>query len=185
MTRESRTIALAGLTLFVFALIGFLKDGSLIFPFPINPFIYFFVSSQFLIWHYKKGGLPALFVLSALLGLLGTKFFWEIFLSHQEMEVFYGYTYVDWFLILSQFLLIIAGISFIRRHSHAFYRIIFASGLIIQSYGVVTDDRQIHLIGLLVLLLINSLKPVLQPFQWIWTLLFVLKLSEWLSYTLI
>lgn len=185
MTRESRTIALACLTLIVFATVSFLKDGSIIFPFPINVFIYFAVSVQFLIWHYKRGWLPVLFVISSLFGFLGTMFFWEIVLSHEQLEIFYGYTFVDWSLILSQLFLIIAGIIFIRKHTKNFYRVIFAIGLIIQTYGIVTDDIRLQVVGLGVLLLLNSLKPVQQPFQWIWTLLFVLDFSEWLTYTLI
>ena len=181
MTRESRLIALSGLTIFLFALMGFLKDGSIIFPFPLNDFIFLIVSFQYMIWHYKRKGLPYLFVLSGIAGVIGTKFLWETFLSVQELEIFYGYSVVDWARLLSKVFLFATGIYFIRAHREWYFKGLFAIGMIIYGYGFVVTDHNYQVIGLLSILLSNSIKPVHKPFHWLWTLLLILEGSKWLS----
>lgn len=181
MTKESRAVAIAALTLFMFALYGFLKDGSVIFPFPLNEFIFLVVSFQFLIWHYKRGWLPVLFVISGIAGVLGTQFLWEIIYPARELEIFMGYSIVDWARLISKVFLFATALHFVKAHKQWYYKAFFVIGVLIQGYGVVMNDLNFLVIGLLIVLLSNSIKPVLQPFQWIWTLAFILEGSKWLT----
>lgn len=184
MSKESRTVALSGLTLLIFALIGFLKDGSIIFPFPLNEIIFLIVVVQFVYWHYKKGALPYYFLLSAITGVIGTQFFWEIFMPHQQLEVFMGYSLVHWCRLLSKVFLLIAGIYFINSLKEWYFKVGFTAGLILISFGVISNDHKFLVIGLLAIFIINSLKAVHKPFHLIWTLLLILEGSKWLSFLL-
>lgn len=184
MSKESRLIALSGLTLFLFALMGFLKDGSVIVPFPLNSFIFLIVSFQYMIWHYKKKALPYLFFLSGIAGVLGTEFLWETILSAQKLEIFYGYSIIDWSRLLCKVFLFLTGFYFIRAHREWFYKGLFTIGLVIQGYGIVVNDLKYQVIGLLCIVIANSLKPVHRPFHLLWALLFILEGSKWLSLVL-
>ena len=184
MSKESRTVALSGLTLLIFALIGFLKDGSVIFPFPLNEFIYLAVVAQFVYWHYKRGALPYFFLFSSITAVVGTEFFWEIFLPHHELEVFMGYSLVHWCRLLSKVFLVIAGIFFVRSLKEWYYKTGFIAGLGILCYGVIFNDLRFLVVGLIVIFIVNSLKAVEKPFHLIWTLLLILEGSKWLSFLL-
>lgn len=184
MNREARTIAIAGLTLFLFALMGYLKDGAIIFPFPLNEFIFCIVAIGFTFWHYKKGALPYLFLGSAITAVLGTVFFWELVLSAWELENFLGYTVVDWSRLASKVFLVAAAFYFIGSFRHWYTKTIFAFGLGIYLWGFVFPDLKYMFTGLLIMVITTSIKPVRQPFHLFWVLLLLLEGSKWLTFLL-
>ena len=113
MTKESRLLYLTGLSLSIFAGWGFFRDGSFIFPFPLNSFVFLAVTFQFTLWHHKKGLPLYLFLVTAIFGVLANPVFWEIIFSHESLEEFAKYPYIFWFqflyglgLVLSSFYLI-------------------------------------------------------------------------------
>ncbi len=183
MSKESRAVAIAGLTLFLFALMGFLKDEVIIFPFPLNEIVFAVVATSFTFWHYKKGILPYFFLLTGIIGVIGTPFFWELFLSAPSLEHFFlDYTVVDWSRLISKIFLLAAGIHFIAAYRVWYTKTIFAFGLGVYLSGFVLMDLTYMISGLFVIVLITSIRPVRQPFQWLWVLLFLLEGTKWITF---
>lgn len=181
MNRESRSIAIAGLALFLFALMGYMKDGVVIFPFPLNEFIFCITAAVFTFWNYKQGALPYLFLGAAITGVLGTVFFWEIVLSGPELEKFVGYTVVDWCRLSSKVFLVAAAFYFITSFRHWYTKTIFSFGLGIYLWGFVFTDLKYMFSGLLIMVIMTSIKPVRQPFHLLWVLLLLLEGSKWMT----
>ena len=87
MGRERKTLLLLSLTLMVYALsIYFTYRNSLIFPYPINPLIFFILSLKFTFS--RVDWRNYLFInLIALLGILTSQFILEIFLPNRILEI--------------------------------------------------------------------------------------------------
>lgn len=184
MNKEAKAVALAGLTLLIYALTGLLRDGALIFPFPLNEFVYLVVAFRFLFWHHKKGALPWLFAISSLAAVFGTVFLWEILLSTEQLQYFFGYTVVDWARLTSEVFLIAAGFYFVGAYKKWYFKALFVLGLATYSYGFIVNDLDFRCLGLIALLISVIIKPVRQPFHLLWILLFLLEGSEWLTFVL-
>jgi hypothetical protein len=184
MSKESRSVFLAGLTLVTFALIGYFKDGGIVFPFPLNEFIFFFVIVQFTFWHYKKGILPVIFLLSAILGIASNLFMWEIFLSPESLDSFIRYPWVHWFYLLFIIGLVTASILHIAKQRQLLAIAIHVAGTCAIGYGMYFGETHIKTIGFGAIVLSTQIQPVHKPFHLLWILLLILSASESLTYLL-
>jgi hypothetical protein len=192
MTRESRLLFLTGLTLFLFALIGYFTNGSLIFPFPLNPFIFFIVVFQFTWWHYKRGFPIFLFLFTALTGVLSQPFFWEIVLSLDSLQSFTKIPVMVWFQFFNAAGLVASAVYLLNRQKSHFTSIITTAGILLYTFGFLYDytassviDISFELAGFGLIALSVLIRPTYQPFHLLWILLFILEISEWLSWALV
>ena len=185
MTREGRTVAIAGLTFFMFALFIFMEHGTFVFPFPLNEFVVFIVSFLFTIWHPRKGILPYLLLASALIGILGTQFLWEIFFSIPELESFFSYPVVDWVRLSSSLFLIAAILIFTKTYRPWFLKTIgfFCAGLYV--WGIAFNQLEVQCLAFLGLSLLGGIYPIRKPFHLIWLLYFLLLAMKWMTLTFI
>lgn len=104
MTKEQKTLSLVGLTLLIYALgIYFQPGGLFIFPYPINPFIFLAVSLQYTFWKGVKWLRYSFINFIGLLGVLSTQVLWEILLNEQQLGIFLQNPWIDWFLLLFYF----------------------------------------------------------------------------------
>lgn len=185
MTREGRTVAIAGLTFFMFALSIFMEHGAFVFPFPLNEFVLLVVSFLFTIWHPRKGGLPYLFLASALASVFGTQFLWEIVFSLPELEQFMSYTVVDWARLMASLFLIAAMLVFLNSYRKWYFKtiVLFCSGFYI--WGLISNRLDVQCLAFLGLALLGSIRPISRPFHLIWVLYFLLFGMKWMTLTFI
>jgi hypothetical protein len=181
MTREERAVAIAGLTFFMFAFSIFKRDGSFVFPFPLNEFAVFVVSFLFLVWHPRGGALPYLFFFSSLAGVFGSLIFWETVLSVTEFERFLNYTVVDWSRLTSAFLLVLAMFSFISAYRKWYFKVVVSIALGLYAWGFVFDLLNYILPAFFLLTVLGIIRPIRTPFQLMWVLYFVLFGMKWLT----
>ncbi len=182
MNREERAVAIAGLTFFMFGLSILLKDGAFVVPFPLNEFALLIVSFLFMIWHPKKGALPYLFFFSALAGVLGSLVFWETVLSMENLMNFYrDYTVIDFARLTQGVFLVIAMIVFLTSYREWYFKAIVFAAIGIYCYGFVVYHPNFMLLGFIMLMVTNILKPVRKPFQLMWVLYFLLLGMQWIS----
>jgi hypothetical protein len=96
MIREERTSFLAGLTLFMYALIQWFENGIFLFPFPLNELVISIVYCYFLFLNKWKITRFSLFLgLAILFKLLSQQLFWSFFLSNQSLEILYDGIWTD------------------------------------------------------------------------------------------
>jgi hypothetical protein len=179
MTRETRAVALAALTFFMFALTVFLTDGSFVFPFPLNEFALLIVSFLLVWWHPKKGLLPYLLLTSALCAALGTRFFWETVMSYEELVRFMDLTVIDWARFSAGIFLIAAMFYFFSSYKQWYFKAAVALAIGLYIWGFATTGWGLYGLAFVLLTAISTLKPVQRPFHVIWTLYFLLYGMKW------
>lgn len=192
MTKESRLLFLTGLTLFLFAGIGYFTNGSLIFPFPLNPFIFFIVVFQFTWWHYKRGLPIFLFLFTALTGVLSQPFFWEVVISLDSLQEFSKIPVMVWLQFFNAVGLVASAIYLLNRQKSHFTSLITTAGILLYAFGFLYDytassviNVTFELVGFGLIALSVLIRPTYQPFHLLWILLFILEISEWLSWALV
>ena len=62
MTREARTLFVGTLTLLVYSISIYVSQGSFIFPFPLNEFIFLAIAVQFFLWNRNGNKLAGILV---------------------------------------------------------------------------------------------------------------------------
>ena len=183
MTKESRLLYLAGLSLCIFACWGFFKDGSFIFPFPLNSFIFLAVTFQFTLWHHKKGLPIFLFLLTAIFGVLANPVFWEIIFSYETLVAFDKYPYMFWFQFLNGLGLVLSSFYLINKQKRHFTSLLTTAGILLFSTGFYTGIGHYSLAGLGVIALSVLIRPTYTPLHLFWILLFMLQLTQWITFT--
>lgn len=181
MTREERAVAIAGLTFFMFALSIFTRDGSFVFPFPLNEFAVFVVAFLFMVWHPRAGSLPYLFFFSSLAGVLGSAVFWETVLSVTEFERFLSFTVVDWARLTAALFLVVAMFVFLSAYKKWYLKGFVAIAIGLYAYGFVFDLLNYMLAAFFLFTVVGVIRPIRKPFQLIWVLYFVLLGMKWLT----
>ena len=181
MTKEARLLFLSILTLIIYAVIGLIQHGNVIFPFPINDFLFFIVVTQFTVWHYQKGILTFTMFLTGVFGLLSNKTFWEIFMSIERLQDFLNYPWVLWFSLFNAICIIIGAVYFIRGQKNHFTSFITTAGIVVFGAGFHTQIQWLPLLGFSLIGLALLIRPVYRPIHLLWFLLLILELSEFLT----
>lgn len=182
MTREERTVFLAILTLFVYAGVLFLEHGVVLFPFPLNEFIFLFVAIPFSFWYVKKYPVQiGLVLLSGILNLLSTQFFWSFFLNSFEMEKLVNGISMDLLKIAYTLsLTFFAGVYFIGSNYKWKYLYFFFS-VIGFFTSIIFFSSMLQLSVLTIIALIGTLKRINSPLHLLWILLASLELMKILT----
>lgn len=185
MTREVRTLFLGILTLVVYAASIFISQGSFIFPFPLNEFIFLAVSIQFLFLNWKKNRGPGLLAISAgICGVLSTQFFWTFILSQERMIEFMKGLTTDYFLLAFYALIVVAGVGTMLKQKKGIPLILSAMFLLAFVAGVLLNHSLLLLIAYACMIASTQVKKVYVPYHLLWVLLFVLELTKWLTFIL-
>ncbi len=179
MSKEGRVIALAILTIFIYAFSILLQKGAFIFPFPLNELIFFISSVSIAIYQYKQDKiLSLLFPVIGLTFLLSSEFYWAIFYNSQEMEVFSNSFVTDLFKILF-FLVLIASIYI------SFYKIkvkLIQLSIFLSMFGVVLSlilgNHFVEVASLFIVFLISIKRTEARPSLNLWILLFILEATK-------
>lgn len=184
MSRESRLIAIFGLTVCLIGGLGLLKDGGFVFPFPINSFFFLLAAAQYTIWNYKKGLPVFLFLFAAIFGVLANPVFWEVVFPAERLDYFvHNEPWIIWFEFLSGLGILSSGIYLIWKQKKHFTALITVAGLTFYGIGFQSLLGVYTLIGFGLIMLSVLIRPTYRPIHLLWVLLFMLELSEWLTFT--
>jgi len=185
MTREVRTLFFGILTLVVYAVSIFATQGALIFPFPLNEFVFLAIAFSFLAnnWREKKwiGLLP---VVAGICGVLSTQFFWTFVYDPLEMMDFMKGLTTDYFLLAFFVLIFAGGIATIIKQRKGVAIILSGTFLWVFILGVYYNHPLLLMLAYACMVASTQIKKVFEPFHLLWILLFALKLMEWLTFLL-
>lgn len=181
MTKEVKSLFLVSITLILYSVSIFISSGSIIFPFPLNPFIFLAITIQFAIWH-SKAKMPWMIILFvAIAACLSSIIVWEIILPSAQLNSFVSSAWIDFFKIAQGIGILTWGISIARKQDHLKYSFLTVIGLSLVIIGHFQGFNVVELLGLGLITLSTHLNKVYSPFHLLWLLLFVLKLSHVLS----
>lgn len=185
MTREARAVFLGVLTLIAYAVFIFIDQGAFIFPFPLNEIIFLAISAQFLWWNKRTHLWAGIISLAAgIVALLSTQFFWTFIYGPENMVVFMEGLTTDYFTLGFYVLVLVGGIATMIRQKRG-VPLIF-SGLFIVAFiaGAMLNNLTFFLLGYGFMVASTQIVKVFAPYHLLWVLLFVLKLTEWLTFVL-
>lgn len=185
MTRETRTLFLGTLTLIVYSVSIFVSQGSFIFPFPLNEFIFLAIATQFFWWN-KNGNKIAglLATLAGICAVLSTQFFWTFVHGPENMTHFMEGLTTDYFLIGFYFLVLIGGIASMIRQKSGIALIFSGLFVLVFIIGVMNNNPLMLLLAYGFMIVSTQITKVFVPYHLLWILLFILKLTEWLTFFL-
>lgn len=183
MTREVKSIFLVMLTLIVYATSIFVKDGNtFVFPFPLNPFIFFIVAVQFGYWHRTMKTMFFATVLTAMFGVLSSEVFWEIVLSVEKLEVFYTYPWIYWFYLLQGVGLISMGVVQAIQQKNKFAKVMSLVGIVLIAVAHTSGLEELTLIAFAFMTFTSFYERLPYPIHLLWLLLSLLECTKWYSY---
>lgn len=183
MTREARAIFLATLTLIVYTVSIFITDGSFIFPFPLNEFIFLAVSAQFFWWNRKGNKWAGILAISAgISAVLSTQFFWTFVYNTERMGTFMEGLTTDYFLIGFYVLVLLGGIATMIRQKKGIAPLFSAFFVLAFVSGVFLNNALLLLLAYGFMVVSTQLLKAFSPYHLLWGLLFILKLTEWYSH---
>jgi len=185
MTREERTVFLALLTLLVYTGILYMEHGVVLFPFPLNEFIFLFVALPFSIWNWKKYPFQiALILIAGILNVLSTQFFWTFFLDTVQMEKMLEGISQDLFKIsYTLSLTLFACVYFLRSGFKQKY-FCFLLALIGFPLSIILNSSILELFLLILFASIGTAKKINSPLHLLWILLASLQLMKILTLSL-
>ena len=180
MTKEVKIVVLAVLTLVMYATSIFLKDGgAFVFPFPLNPFVFFVVAAQIAFWNKQYKAIATLTFATGLFGILASEVFWEIVLSIDQQINFYDQPWFYWFGLLNVLgFLMLIGLQ-IKYQEDLLIRLLTSMGGIGLGIGQLFGIEIYTLAGLIVLVFASFYKPISYPIQYIWVLFLFLESTRW------
>ena len=181
MTKEQRLVFLAALTLIVYAVSILITKGALIFPFPINQFLFFGVAIQLAYWHRNQKGLAIASVLTSLAWAGSSQVTWTIILPLDKAAKVVQSNTTEWFLLCFYELLVIGAIVWLIRSENPLQRVLFGLGALGLIAGILTPYELVIPASLSLIVLSIYVCPILKPFHLLWLLLLILESTEWLT----
>jgi hypothetical protein len=169
---EKRIVLLTALTLGMYSLSLYVEHQTLIFPFPLNESLFFFVALYFFYRNHatlKTVGILA--ISSGFFALLSNQFFWSFLLDGAQIERLFNSGLTDFFRLLFFIMLLCWAIasSYREEGPHKFwYMSSIVLGLLLGLY------LQTALVLFIVYLMISCLffwRNLHAPYPWLWMLL--------------
>ena len=179
MNREERSVALAILTLVVYASFLFYDTGAILFPFPLNELIVLIISIQFLIWNWHaKKSLLAILVTASIFNLISTQFFWSFFMTNEQMEVFVSGITLD-ILKIFFYIFISIGLGFYFLTSSSKYKLpFFGFTLSPILLTMLTSFSIFETISYILIALLGYKHKINYPIHLLWFLIGTLQLMK-------
>jgi hypothetical protein len=183
MSREQRAVFIGVLITLVYAFTMWIEKGVFLYPFPLNEFIFFIVSAQFIWLNYSKHPTIAIVSgISALFYLFSSPFFWSFFFDEISINVFLETGIYDLVKILhftAVFFWMIFTLKDIKGRKRYFFYAITTS-LFVSSLFVF--HQELGLIGILCIAIISLVYGLKKPFDLLWILFTYLSLMKFLVF---
>jgi len=186
MTKEGKTVTLAALTVFMYGLTSFLQFKQVIFPFPLNELIFFIATIVFAKDHLKNNPKTmSLILVLGLFNILSLEFYWNIFLSNENMLSLSQSSITDYFKV-GYYIGIIAWIittfnqvevNFKKYLSLLPITLVLAGSILNEQLTIFYSQLILFLsYGSVVILLFPKIKHF--PLLYLWVLLFILEFTK-------
>lgn len=186
MTREGKTVTLASLTVLLYGLSSFIQLKQVIFPFPLNEIIFLIVSVIFVKYHFNTYPKTVLLILGVgLMNVLSYEFYWNIFLSNEQMLKFSKSSASDVFKLVYYIGLIAwINVSFVlfEENLKKYFALIPITLLLVGT--ILSDQLSNFYSHFIIFLSIASVFALLfskikqYPLLYLWVLLFVLEATK-------
>ncbi|MCH2225366.1 MAG: hypothetical protein MK066_11415 [Crocinitomicaceae bacterium] len=177
MTRESKTIFLVGLVLTVYALMILTQSGGFVYPYPLNPAIFFVITLQISFWNRESKIAAILPSITGLFGMLSAPFLWESSLSLDQLQYLYQTPIIEWCKLLFSLSMIIWGGYTAFHQKKRFFQFVSLIGIIsfivfyflsiyhwlILPYGIISAS--------------TFISPSKKNLDKLWVLLFILEMT--------
>ena len=186
MTQEGKTVTLASTTVFMYGLVSYLQFNQVIFPFPLNEIIFLIASVLFARIHFKNSPKTiSLIIALGLLNVLSYEFYWNIFLSNDNMLSFSKSSATDIFKLFYYIGLIAWIISTFNEIEINFRKYFSLLPITLLLTGSIFSEEFTPFYSQIIILLsisfvfifvFSKLKQF--PIQYLWILLFILELTK-------
>ena len=185
MTREARALFLSILTLIVYAVSIFINQGALIFPFPLNEFIFLALALQFFWWNRARNRWPGILAsIAGICAVMSTQFFWSFMYDTASMEIFMNSLTTDYFLLGFYVFLLVAGVFTLVKQKKGTALLLSSLFLASLIAGVFLNNALLVLLAFAFMTASTQLVKAFAPYHLLWILLLILKLTEWLTFVL-
>ncbi len=181
MNREVRVIFLALLTLSVYAVTMLIDKETLIFPFPLNQFLFLAVCLQFAYWNRKQAGIAIGTVLTALFWTASSQVTWTLVLPLDKVAELVQSDILEWFLLGFYIMLATGLIIWTFRSQNVLFGALFALAFVSLTIGAITPYALFIPLALSFATVAALSKPVYRPYHLLWMFLLILETTEWLT----
>ena len=186
MTQEGKTVTLASTTVFMYGLVSYLQFNQVIFPFPLNEIIFLIASVLFARIHFKNSPKTiSLIITLGLLNVLSYEFYWNIFLSNDNMLSFSKSSATDIFKLFYYIGLIAWIISTFNEIEINFRKYFSLLPITLLLTGSIFSEELTPFYSQIIILLSISFVFVFVfsklkqfPIHYLWILLFILELTK-------
>ena len=186
MTQEGKTVTLASTTVFMYGLVSYLQFNQVIFPFPLNEIIFLIASVLFARIHFKNSPKTiSLIIALGLLNVLSYEFYWNIFLSNDNMLSFSKSSATDIFKLFYYIGLIAWIIGTFNEIEINFRKYFSLLPITLLLTGSIFSEELTPFYSQIIILLsisfvfifvFSKLKQF--PIHYLWILLFILELTK-------
>ena len=186
MTQEGKTVTLASTTVFMYGLVSYLQFNQVIFPFPLNEIIFLIASVLFARIHFKNSPKTISLIIGlGLLNVLSYEFYWNIFLSNDNMLSFSKSSATDIFKLFYYIGLIAWIISTFNEIEINFRKYFSLLPITLLLTGSIFSEELTPFYSQIIILLsisfvfifvFSKLKQF--PIHYLWILLFILELTK-------
>lgn len=179
MTREGKTVTIAGLTVFMFALTGVFEHKVVIFPFPLNEIIFLIVAIFFSTLHFKIQPYTSILVIVVgLLNIFSSEFYWQLFLGPEDMvKLSQGIT-TDLFKISYHLGLIAWMILTAIKNKSIPIRLLALLPITLLTIGVIYNQPLIKYSSIIPPFIYSIFQVKHSPILYLWILLFILESTK-------
>ncbi len=186
MTQEGKTVTLASTTVFMYGLVSYLQFNQVIFPFPLNEIIFLIASLLFARIHFKNSPKTISLIIGlGLLNVLSYEFYWNIFLSNDNMLSFSKSSATDIFKLFYYIGLIAWIIGTFNEIEINFRKYFSLLPITLLLTGSIFSEELTPFYSQIIILLsisfvfifvFSKLKQF--PIHYLWILLFILELTK-------
>ncbi len=183
MSKEQRAVFIGVLITLVYPFTIWLEKGVFLYPFPLNEFIFFIVSTQIIYLNFKKHQLVALLSgIAAFFYLLSSPFFWTFVLDQISISDFLEggfYELIKLLYFLSLLFWMLFTLKDIKGSKRYFF---YATLLAVFISSLFFWTEVLGDIGILVVAIISLIFSLKKPFDLLWVLLAYLSIMKFLFF---
>ncbi len=183
MSKEHNSVFIGILITLVYAFTMWIEKGVFLYPFPLNEFIFLFVSAQIIRLNFLKHPSIALISgITALFYLVSSPFFWGFFLDEIYLNIFIEdglFDLIKFLYFLSTFFWMIFTLQNIcGRKKYIFYSVLIPIFII----SIFILQQELSVLSILLVSIISLIYNLKVPFNLLWVLLAYLSTMKFLVF---
>ncbi len=184
MTRESRVILLAVLTLLAFAVLIYIEKGAFVPPLPLFELTFLIATVQIAWWNKEKVVPAILSVTTGIFLVLSTQLFWTFFFNVEKLTTFLNGPLPQLFRLVFILLTIVGSIFSAFKQKALVPSILSGLFLLITTVSLFEYHDWMPVLAYALMVVSTKIRSAYQPFDQLWTLLFILEGIKWVTFIL-